>query len=263
MQQLADFWRYGVHKTWRKAVAATLSPIYARLHGSTDKEPGTFTTRYGVRMIGNWRDRTFRYCMFATYGHDLADILANQPHDFQFVDIGANQGLYSLLAGMNPRCRRIVAFEPVPNTFALLRGNIATNNLADRANLHKLAIAAEAGRTVIKVNEAHSGTASLADQTTYAAKETVTIQTINAAVLDDILGTEWPMIVKVDVEGLEQQVIAELAKARAFQAVSGLFYEIDERWSDASAIQALLVSAGFRIFRRFGRGHHYDVYATR
>lgn len=263
MQQLADFWRYGVLKTWRKAVAAALSPVYAALHRSTDRDPGVFVSRYGVKMTGNWRDRTFRYCMFATYGNDLADILAAQDRDFQFVDIGANQGLYSLLAGMNSRCRRIVAFEPVPQTFALLRGNIAINNLADRANLHKLAIAVEAGRTVIKVNQAHSGTASLADQSSYAASDEVTIQTINAPVLDDILGTEWPGIVKIDVEGLEQQVITELTRARSFSAVTGIFYEIDERWSDAAAIRGLLESAGFRSFRRYGRGHHYDVYATR
>ena len=263
MQHLAEFWRYGVTKTWRKAVAASLSPVYAALYRSTDGRPGTFKTRYGVTMIGNWRDRTFRYCMFATYGHDLADILKSQTEDFQFVDIGANQGLYTLLAGMNQRCRHIVAFEPVPSTFVLLRENVAINNLTDRANLHNLAIAAHAGRAAIAISAAHSGTASLADQSSCSGKNTVSIQTINAPMLDDILSSEWPCIMKVDVEGLEHEVIAELVQSRSFCAVTGIFYEIDERWSDPAGIEALLQNAGFSQFRRYGRGHHYDVFATR
>lgn len=263
MQRVADFWRYGVVKTWRKAVAAALSPVYAGLNRPQDGAPGVFQTRYGVRMTGNWQDRTFRYCMFATYGHDLADILKSHGQDYQFVDIGANQGLYSLVAGLNPRCRRIVAFEPVPATFALLQANIAANGLEARASLQKLAIAAQAGQAQIKVSNVHSGTASLADQSSYHASETITIQTINAPMVDEILASEWPSIVKVDVEGLEHEVIAELARSRSFAAMIGLFYEIDERWSDPRAIETLLREAGFTGFRKFGRGHHYDVYATR
>lgn len=263
MQRVADFWRYGVVKTWRKAVAAALSPVYAGLNRPTDGNPAAFQTRYGVRMTGNWQDRTFRYCMFATYGHDLADILKNHGQDYQFVDIGANQGLYSLLAGLNQRCRRIIAFEPVPATFALLQTNIAINALEARVNLHQLAIAAEAGHADIKVSTAHSGTASLAGQSSYHASETIRIQTINAPMLDAILASEWPSIVKVDVEGLEHEVIAELARSDSFSTVIGLFYEIDERWSDPMAIETLLRDAGFTGFRKFGRGHHYDVYATR
>lgn len=263
LRALADFWRYGVAKSWRKAIAAILSPIYARFGRSSVQNPGAFMTRYGVKMLGNWGDRTFRYCMFATYGRDLSDILAAQKQDFQFIDIGANQGLYSLLAGMNPYCRKIVAFEPVPATFALLQGNVALNNQTDWTDLHELAISWDVGEAVIGVSHTHSGIASLVHSSSPTGSNSVTIQTVNAPILDRLLPAEWPCIVKVDVEGLEYQVITELTKSHSFRAVIGIFYEIDERWSDPQEIRTLLEAHGFLRFQVFGRGHHYDVYATR
>src|SRR3546814_17369148 len=83
----------------------------------------------GVKLRANWRDRTFQYCRAATYGRDLSGFLAAQDSPFAFVDIGANKGLYSLLAARNPQCARVIAFEPGAATFALLRDNISLNGL--------------------------------------------------------------------------------------------------------------------------------------
>lgn len=257
LSDLAAFWRYGVVKTARKLKAAALSPLMA------SRGDGPVRSAYGVLMVPNWQDTTFRYCIFGTYGRDLADLLLGRREDFVFVDIGANQGLYSLIAAQNPKCRRIIAFEPVPTTHARLAANVALNGGAARTALHLLAIADRAGEVTINVAPDHTGTASLAGREGQHAEGGVTIETIDAPLLDPLLAGDLPMFVKIDVEGLEAVVIAELAKTPSFARVQAIFYEVDDRWASAGEIEALLRAAGFTRFAKYGRGHHYDVLASR
>lgn len=262
MASLAAFWRYGVVKTLRKWKAAALSPVMAA------RGDGPVRSTYGVLMVPNWQDTTFRYCIFGTYGRDLADLLLGQRENFVFVDIGANQGLYSLIAAQNPKCERIIAFEPVPTTHARLAANVALNGGAARTVLHLLAIAGSAGEVTIDVAPDHTGTATLAGREDRQAGggsggSGVTIETIDAPLLDRLLEGDLPMFVKIDVEGLEAVVMAELAKTEAFARVQAIFYEVDDRWASAGEIEALLRGAGFTRFAKYGRGHHYDVLASR
>ena len=254
---LAAFWRYGVVKTLRKWKAAALSPVMA-------SRDGPVRSAYGVLMVPNWQDTTFRYCIFGTYGSDLADLLLGYAEDFVFVDIGANQGLYSLIAAQNPKCRQVIAFEPVPATHARLAANVALNGGAPRTVLHQLAIADSVGDVEISVAEGHTGTATLAGrEDAQPSGGGVTIHTINAPLVDPLLAGDHPMFVKIDVEGLEAVVIAELAKTQAIDRVAAIFYEVDDRWASAGEIERLLRAAGFTRFVKYGRGHHYDVLASR
>lgn len=258
MASLSDFWRYGVVKTARKLKAAALSPVMAA------RGDAAVRSAYGVLMVPNWQDTTFRYCIFGTYGRDLADLLLGQRNDFVFVDIGSNQGLYALIAAQNPKCRQIIAFEPVPATHARLAANVALNGGAERTVLHQLAISDSVGEVEISVAADHTGTATLAGRE--AGRPSgggVVIQTIDAPLVDPLLAGELPMFVKIDVEGLEAVVIAELAKTGAFARVEAIFYEVDDRWASAGEIEVLLRASGFTRFTKYGRGHHYDVLASR
>jgi FkbM family methyltransferase len=253
---LAAFWRYGVLKTARKLKAAALSPLMARGQGPV-------RSAYGVLMVPNWQDTTFRYCIFGTYGRDLSDLLLGEREDFVFVDIGANQGLYSLIAAQNPNCQKVIAFEPVPTTHARLAANVALNGGVAKTALHLLAIADSVGEVTINVAPDHTGTATLAGREGSSGAGGVTIETIDAPLLDPLLAGDHPMFVKIDVEGLEAVVIAELAKTASFARVESIFYEVDDRWASAGEIEVLLRASGFTRFTKYGRGHHYDVLASR
>lgn len=257
MTSLTAFWRYGVVKTLRKWRAAALSPVIAA------RGEAAVRSAYGVLMVPNWQDTTFRYCIFGTYGRDLSDLLLGQREDFVFVDVGANQGLYSLIAAQNPRCRQIIAFEPVPATHARLAANVALNGGTERTVLHPLAIADSVGEIAINVPEGHTGTATLAGRDGQSGGGNVVIRTIDAPLVDPLLAGNLPMFVKIDVEGLEAVVIAELAKTAAMARIAHIFYEVDDRWASAGAIETLLRGAGFNRFAKYGRGHHYDVLASR
>lgn len=250
---------FGIGKFLRKLRASILWRFLAAQSNAGDVFP---MTGYGVRMRANWRDRTFRYCYFATYGRNLADFIASVRGGFVFVDIGANQGLYSLLAARNPDCCRVIALEPVPATFELLKANIAANQSEDRIEPVMAALSDRRGMAEIAMSPTHSGTASLHGPRD-AASGAASIRLMDMEELDALLGGEQRMIVKVDVEGHEEVVLRELSRSRHVARIDAIFYEVAEKWTDAGAIEKILADAGFRSFTRFGLGRHYDVLAQR
>jgi FkbM family methyltransferase len=250
--RLAAFIDYGIGKTLAKAWANLLGRL------PLPREAGAVTSRYGVRMRANWQDRTFRYCYHATYGRALSDYLAAQDQPFVFIDIGANQGLYSLLAARNRHCATAIAFEPVSATFALLGDNIALNGFDTKIRPIRAAVSLHSGIARIATDQAHSGTASLRG-TEPAEGEAISI--LGIAGVDALLEGTLPMIVKIDVEGHEETVIDALMASTHRDRIAAIFYEVDERWIDADAIAARLRANGFARFTRFGIGRHYDILA--
>ncbi len=73
-----------------------------------------------------------------------------------FFDIGANQGLYAILAARNPVCTGIYAFEPVPTTAALLRRNASLNPSGVGVRVIPSAISAIDGPLTIAVHHGHT-----------------------------------------------------------------------------------------------------------
>lgn len=253
---LAAFLDYGVKKTLHKWLVRARCSLFAAEEGAV------VTSRYGVRMRANPDDRTFQYCRYATYGHVLSDFLAAQDRPFAFVDIGANQGLYSLLAAQNGHCTRAIAFEPVSRTFALLRDNIALNGLKQTIQPVRAAVSIQSGMATIAADARHSGTASLrGGAPADAAGEDISI--LGIAGVDALIEGSVPLIVKIDVEGHEETVVEALAQSAHLPRIAAIFYEIDARWTDAAKIEKMLRAAGFTRFDRFGFGRHYDMLAQR
>jgi FkbM family methyltransferase len=264
---LRQWFEYKLKKKLRKRYARVMSALVMQVHrllalfGLKGRE--VVTSRYGVRMKANWSDRTFQYCYYATYGRFLSNYLRDQARDFVFLDIGANQGLYSLLAVRNPRCQAAIALEPVAGTFALLTANIAANDAAARIVPVRAALSDHCGEAAISVHAAHSGTATLADRSQADPAQLQTIELIDMPSLDALIPATADIVIKVDVEGHESVVLRELVRSRHAARFVAVFYEVDNRWSEAEALRGLLAAAGFDSFMRQGRGRHYDVLATR
>ena len=94
------------------------------------------------------------------YGRYLSDFLQRIPYAYSFVDIGANVGLYSLIAADNPNCKNCYAFEPNPAVFAALQENIALND-ANTNKAYNYAISDREGWLDFAATEAHSGIGKL------------------------------------------------------------------------------------------------------
>jgi FkbM family methyltransferase len=66
-----------------------------------------------------------------------------RPEDF-FVDVGANVGSYTVLAGSHVGARTF-SVEPVPSTFSKLINNISINHLNERVTPFNLALGSKKG----------------------------------------------------------------------------------------------------------------------
>lgn len=219
---------------------------------------------YGVKMWSNWSDRTFSYCHYGTYGNYLTDLLAAIDKPFVFLDVGANQGLFSLIAGKNPMCRKIVALEPVPDTHARLAANIALNGLEDRAVALNFGLSSSNETHAITLSKSHSGLATLGDHADQLGGEHTQIM-VKLATMEAVaphLPDDLPIFVKIDVEGHEEVAIRQLLGSDKVRQIIALFYEQDDRWSDNASIVEALSTNGFHQKQIYGRGRHYDVLAV-
>lgn len=219
---------------------------------------------YGVWLKDRPLDATWRFCVNGKYGRFYSDWLLAQ-RDGVFLDIGANVGLYSLLADRNPAIERIYAFEPHPETYGFLAGNIE-RNAAARCTAFPYAISSSAGEECIAERPGHSGMATLREVgRAEGFSLSVGIQCITAAELDRLIEVrdDARVIVKIDVEGHEAVVIEQLRKSRLWSRIANIYYEVDERYLDAAALLQLLESEGFRVVHRNGQGKHYDVMVER
>lgn len=119
-----------------------------------------------------------------------------------FVDVGANVGLFSLLAAriVGPS-GRVVAIEPAPAAAQALRATVDANGLGTIVSVKEIAAGAEQGLGTLSVaqNSTHS---SLVAGDGAATNVVATI-----APLDDALDGMLPDMVKIDVEGFEANVI--------------------------------------------------------
>ena len=260
---MKNFWHYAIVKQVRKLLWRSYA-LWKKTSIQPGASPRIGPTAYGVKMIERWEDRTYIYCRGATYGTFLSDFLEQRDEPFTFVDIGANQGLYSLIAARNTVCLKAIAFEPVQATHDVLVSNAAANDLSHRIEVHRLAISTHSGTIPIRIPHGHSGMAAIGNSGDL--KGAVTLENINAisaVELEKILAGDGPMVAKVDVEGHEAEVFSELMKTRAASRLKSVFYEIDQRWSDEKRIETILRRAGFDRFTRVGFGHHFDVLAER
>jgi hypothetical protein len=73
-------------------------------------------SNYGVWMYNNFNDKTFKLSLLG-YRNSLDRIISLIEYPFIFVDIGANQGIFSLVAAKNKNCVALHTFEP--NSFGL------------------------------------------------------------------------------------------------------------------------------------------------
>jgi FkbM family methyltransferase len=264
---MKDWIEFALLKTVRKVFAVAVSRIVCLWLPVQQRTgiriiPDYVRSRYGVLLKGNWHDRTFQYCLFGTYGGRLARLLRGQERPFIFLDIGANQGLYSLIAAGNPACRQVIALEPAASTHGLLTANIAANPGADKVTAIRAGLSEQRGAAFLSLASGHSGMASLRPGYTAKAAVQEEVELIDIAQLDEILTGDLPIIVKVDVEGHEEAVMRSLAQSRHIKRISTVFYEVDCNWSDEASLKTILGAAGFGGFTRYGRGAHFDVLAT-
>ena len=136
-----------------------------------------------------------------------------------FVDIGANVGVYTVLASGVVGASSI-AIEPVPSTFRRLCANLQVNNIASRVVAHNIGLSREAGTLTFTSNQ---------DCMNRIAPENWSGPTIAVpvATLDEVLNGRRPTLIKIDVEGWESQVFAGAKATLESSSLLALIVEMD------------------------------------
>lgn len=168
-----------------------------------------------------------------------------------FLDVGANTGLYTVLAAKTRSEILVQAFEPLPQCIASLRQNIELNGLADRVTLHPVALSDQEGSAeLFSPSDAHGlieTSASL--ESGFAPDRWVSSLTVKKDRLDNFRLEGTVTVIKADIEGHEASFMqGALATIRRFRPV--LFVEI-------------LRNAQFDYFTQFARTHGYASFRLR
>lgn len=131
-----------------------------------------------------------------------------------FLDIGANSGFYSLIAASGG-CKDVRAFEPVPFIAELLRRNIKHSRTPDtaRIKIFQEALSDRQGPAEIYIPDQQHGlietSASLNREfrSKHSDKFIVKTTTIDDHVQNHPLNKNCRLVIKIDVESLEETVI--------------------------------------------------------
>jgi FkbM family methyltransferase len=163
-----------------------------------------------------------------------------------FIDIGANVGVYSILASAEIGASTI-CFEPIPQTYFNLVKNIDLNSITHKVNALNIGLGSKNGNlSFTKNNDTVNHVATLSE-----IEKGEFIQ-VDVRKLDDVLNDFElgdAIFVKIDVEGFETEVLKgadNLLKNNALKGViielngSGERYSYDENW-----IHNLFIQHGF------------------
>ena len=116
-----------------------------------------------------------------------------------FVDIGANVGVYTILASAEIKAHSI-AIEPVPSTFQNLKNNILVNDIDKKVTSLNIGLGSK--KEVLKFTKSFDTVNHVAEK-----DDTDTVD-VQVEILDNLLkSSQIPALIKIDVEGFETEVL--------------------------------------------------------
>ncbi len=173
-----------------------------------------------------------------------------QPGDV-FLDVGANVGLFSLIASGSVGANgRVHAFEPVGKTFGRLVDNVNLNQMQNVA-CHRLALSDKGGEAVMTIaKDGYDAWNSLGKPYMGSAldSETVPTLTLDQFVEEHSLFNKIKAI-KIDVEGWEAYVLAGGVKTLSSSQAPLIIIEFTE---EAAALANSSCKTLFEALRQLG-----------
>jgi FkbM family methyltransferase len=136
----------------------------------------------------------------------LIDGLEKSGKRVLFLDVGGDIGTYSIAVAnrVGSRSADIVCFEPIPASCELIRDNIERNQLADKVELIEVALMDEAQDNLkICLNALAPGSSSVKGE----GEEVLVKADRLDNLLADRVGNYDALVLKVDVEGVEERVL--------------------------------------------------------
>lgn len=164
------------------------------------------------------------------------------------LDIGANCGYYSLIAGMLVHPGGSVhAFEPVPFHHKRFLKSVAVNGMAGRVHLHRVMLSNERGEEEVKTNSEEGG-AVITYHGVSEICETAVVK-VPKGILTDYLPQLKADVIKIDIDGGEPYIMDSLLQVIDNSGPMTIFMEyFPIAWGiDPLIILNKFVHRGFKI----------------
>ena len=191
------------------------------------------------------------------------------PRGGTFLDVGANEGVFSALAlAVAGPEGRVLAIEPQSRLCDVIEINLALNGGGPNSRIFRNAVADTDGRSLV-LNlgpTSHSGGSSIAGGYRWSnRRETVTSRSIDSILAE--CGDLAVDLMKVDVEGFEDEVIASAASSLANGRITTLSVDyhgalLAKRGIEPAAIDGRIRGFGYDQVSGTGDGGH-TVYRRR
>lgn len=220
-------------------------------------------SKYGVKMRVHAKDYTNWACITGMYGRDYDDVyevVCNIDAGTAFIDIGANAGLFSMVAARRVGVDGVVvAFEPNDVVYAQLLDNAAINGVQ---NFHpfEAAVGEHSGVSFFSAGGGtHTGVGRLSEQGERSVR-VISFQD-SQEILELIGGRE--ACIKIDVEGAEALVVAGLASFLKSGQVAKVVVEIvhenlSKFSSNARDIYEVMRESGLSWTRGLDSAKHFN-----
>lgn len=163
-----------------------------------------------------------------------------RPQDV-FVDVGANVGIFSVLAS-GAAGAHTVAFEPIDATILKMNDMLRLNDIVGRVDIRQCALGAETGK--VKFFDA----GDTVNRVISADEKVSSYREVPQSTLDLELQGLAPAAIKLDVEGYELQVLKGASQVLSSPSLKVILLEVLEGAStsgSAAEIERLLREAGF------------------
>lgn len=234
--------------------------LYFSLLNSLGIRLATVKTRNGFIVKG------YTHCLFMFYevwskrDYDIPGFTLTK--DMTVVDIGANQGFFSLYAAS--KGANVYAFEPCAENFDILKWNVEKNCLGDQVRMFNRAIGGKQGRVALYVGldsagEILSGTVSICNPN--RGGEGVQIRSVESMTLDSLLLDSQIQrcdFLKMDCEGAEYEILGNTS-ADSFRKIARISMEC--HGNRTREVATILKNVGFEILTE-GSGEAVILKAT-
>jgi FkbM family methyltransferase len=207
-------------------------------------------------VISSWKEYTHRFLASYTAERVTIEWIRKYIHKGDIIwDVGANVGAYALLMGKMMEAYgsgKVLAFEPESANFAALNKNIVINSLGEYITAIPIAFgnSLELGSFFLSSNEAGSATHALYSPVSDGISFNSThIQGVLAISPDEFAGlanVPFPNHIKIDVDGLESVLVANMSSILSDSRLKTLVIEIADGLSNG-VIEQMIESFGFKL----------------